>query len=92
MFFTIEISRPIQWLPGWWRCKGITTFRIWWLFFSVSIHPMRYDEMIELANSGVAVWCGKLTPLAADCDNAPQYAECPSCHATGKPEWFLRNR
>lgn len=56
MFITIEISRPIQWFPGWWRCKGITTFRIWWLCFSISFHPMRWDEMIELASNGEVRW------------------------------------
>ena len=66
MFFTIEISRPVQWLPGFYRSKGITTFRVWWLFFSVSFHPMRYDEMIDLASSGVAKWDGRLTPNAQD--------------------------
>jgi hypothetical protein len=66
MFITIEVSRPIQWLPGWWRCKGITSLRVWWLFFSISIHPMRYDEMIELAGSGSVGWTGTRTTNAGD--------------------------
>ena len=65
MFFTVEISRPIQWRPGFWRCPGITTCRVWWLWFSISLHPMRYDEIIALAGSGVVQW-GGLTPHTAD--------------------------
>jgi hypothetical protein len=74
MFFTFEISRPIQWLPGWWRCKGITTLRVWWLFFSVSLHPMRYDEMISLAGEGTAVWGG-----------VAQRQERPTLHTADQP-------
>jgi len=56
MFFTLEINNPIRIKPGYYRSKGTTTIRIWWLWFAVSLHPMRFDEMIELASSGYIFW------------------------------------
>jgi len=56
MFFTFEISRPFQWHAGFWRCAGITSWRIWWGWFALSCHPMRYDVMIDLASSGTLAW------------------------------------
>ena len=69
MFLTIEISNPFQWKPGFWRCEGVTSWRIWWAWFAVSCHPMRYDEMIDLAGSGAFAWHkSRPTPLAVDFD------------------------
>lgn len=42
----------------------MTIFRVWWLFFAVSLHPMRLDEMIDLASNDVAKWDD--TPNAQD--------------------------
>ena len=56
MFFTFEISNPFQWKPGFWRCAGVTSWRVWWAWFSISCHPMRLDEMIDLAGSGAFAW------------------------------------
>ncbi len=52
MFVTFEVSRPIQWRPYFHRENGITTARFTWLLFSVSLHPMRFDELLSLAMSG----------------------------------------
>ena len=54
MIIVLEISNPPQWKPGYYRSE--ITRRIWWLWFAVSFHPMRLDELIELANQNVAVW------------------------------------
>lgn len=51
MFIVFEVSRPFQPIPRFTRLPGITIFRVMWLFFAFSVHPMRYDEMISLANS-----------------------------------------
>ena len=56
MFFTFEVSRPIRLKPGFYRSKGATTFRIWWLWFALSLHPMRYDEMLDRVSSGLVKW------------------------------------
>ena len=47
MHIVFEISRPVQVRPGFYRCAGVTTFRIWWLWFAVSLHPMRHDEILD---------------------------------------------
>lgn len=51
MTIFIEANRPIQWKPGWFRSPltkpdgTITTFyRVWFLFFSLSVVRMRLDE------------------------------------------------
>ena len=56
MFLTIEISRPFQRLPGWYRCKGVTILRVWWLWFAIGIYPMRYDEMLSGMARGRYEW------------------------------------
>jgi len=56
MFFVIEISRPFKLIPGFWRCAGVTSWRVWWGWFALSCHPMRYDEMITRAESGAFTW------------------------------------
>lgn len=55
MFFVFEISKPFQIKPGFYRSE-ITLFRVWWLWFALSLHPGRYDEMLNLSASGVVVW------------------------------------
>jgi hypothetical protein len=55
MFFVFEISKPFQIKPGFYRSE-ITIFRVWWLWFALSLHPGRYDEMLDLSASGVVVW------------------------------------
>jgi hypothetical protein len=55
MFFVFEISKPFQKKPGFYHSE-ITIFRVWWLWFALSLHPVRYDEMINLSASGVVVW------------------------------------
>jgi hypothetical protein len=55
MFIVIEISRPFQRKPGYYH-SSITIFRFYWLWFSISAHHMRYDEMLNLALSGSAKW------------------------------------
>lgn len=53
MFFVFEISRPLQLKPYFYNGNGVTTiFRVCWLWFALSIHPMRWDELIDLALSG----------------------------------------
>ena len=74
MFFTFEISNPFQWKPGFWRCAGVTSWRIWWAWFSISCHPMRYDEMIDLAGSGAFAW-HKSRPTK----HALDLPKCPRC-------------
>jgi len=59
MFFVIEISRPFILIPSFYRSKGVTTFRVAWLFFALSVHPMRLDEMIAFAYDGLIGWDSK---------------------------------
>ena len=54
MTITIEISKPFQIMPGFYRSPF--TLRVWWLWFAVSFHPMREDELATLLASGVAKW------------------------------------
>ncbi len=56
MFFTFEVSRPFQWKPGFFRKEGVTSWRVWWGWFAIACHPMRFDEMMSGANQGVFVW------------------------------------
>jgi hypothetical protein len=56
MFIVFEISRPFQRRLSFYRSKGYTTWSICWLFFRLSHHPMRFDEMIELASCGRVKW------------------------------------
>jgi hypothetical protein len=58
MFIVFEISRPVQWKPHTFK-SGLTIFSVCWLLFRISIHPIRYDEMIELAMNGNAIWGGR---------------------------------
>ena len=51
MYFVFEISKPFQALPDFYR-SNITLFRIVWLWFALSMHPGRYDQMLKLALSG----------------------------------------
>ena len=55
MFITLEISRPFCISPGLYRCPGVT-WRIYWLWFALSVHPMRFDEMIGSVREGVLEW------------------------------------
>lgn len=48
MTIVIEISRPFQWLPLTY-CSDNTVIRVAWLLFAISIHFMRYDEIIDNA-------------------------------------------
>jgi len=57
MYFTFEISRPICWRPSFYRSR-LTTFSLTWLFFGISLHPMRQDEMHDLIRSGLTKWGG----------------------------------
>lgn len=47
MHIVFEISRPFAKQPGFYRCPGVTAWRIWWLWFAVSCHPMRQDELLS---------------------------------------------
>jgi len=58
MFMTLEVSRHFQWKPGFFRMEGVTTFRIWWLWFAIALHPMRYDELVDMATEGYVTWDG----------------------------------
>lgn len=55
MFLVFEISKPFQVWPGLYR-SNITTARVWWLWFALSLHPGRYDEMLSLAADDRLVW------------------------------------
>jgi hypothetical protein len=55
MFIVFEISRPFQLRPGFYS-SSLTWFRIWWLWFAISLHPMRMDELLEMAGDGIASW------------------------------------
>lgn len=48
MYFVFEISNPIQIKPYIYR-SHTTRIRVVWFWFAFSIHPGRYDEMIERA-------------------------------------------
>ena len=54
-FFVFEISTPFQIKPGFYH-SDLTVFRVWWLWFAVSLHSGRFDEMLDLSASGAAVW------------------------------------
>lgn len=56
MFIVFEISRPFQRKINWYRCPGVTTFGITWLWFSLSLHPMRFDEMTTGIANGTLEW------------------------------------
>ena len=56
MFFTFEISTPFRAKPGFYRCPGVTSFRVWWLWFAVSLHPMRFDQMLKAAQESMVEW------------------------------------
>ncbi len=54
MFFVFEISRPFARKPGLFRNRlGI---RVWWLWFAVSVHFVRYDEMMVRVEKGYVTW------------------------------------
>ena len=55
MHIVIEISKP-RIKPGWFRRKGVTTLRIYFLWFAISIHPMRHDEMLKGFVAGDYGW------------------------------------
>lgn len=63
MFFTFEISRPFQPKVNFYRCKGVTSFSVCWLWFRFSIHPMRFDEMIAMAFDGDVRWESRPTSV-----------------------------
>jgi hypothetical protein len=54
MCIVFEISKPFQIKPGFYRSS--ITIRFYWLWFAISWHPMREDEMISLAMNGKAYW------------------------------------
>lgn len=51
MYLVIEISKPFQIKPYIYSSR-ITWFRFCWLLFAISLHPGRYDAMLELAMNG----------------------------------------
>jgi hypothetical protein len=59
MFVTFEVSRPFKIIPGFYRCAGLTSFRVWWLWFAVSLHPVRMDELVGAVADGEAAWGGE---------------------------------
>jgi hypothetical protein len=61
MYFVFEISRPFQKRINFYRCPGVTTFSIVWLWFRIALHPMREDEMIERAASRQYAWHERAT-------------------------------
>ena len=58
MFMVFEISRPIVWKPYVYRSE-LTKLRLVWLCFALSFHKIRFDELMDLAAAGIAVWVGK---------------------------------
>lgn len=54
MFVAFEVSGPLQLKPGLLRNKTIVRF--WWLWFAISYHPMKLNEMVEMANRGEIIW------------------------------------
>jgi hypothetical protein len=54
MYFTFEISSPVQ-LKFWWY-KSCLTFRFGFLWFAFGWHPMREDQLHSLVKSGVTTW------------------------------------
>jgi len=56
MIFVFEISQPFQWRPGFFRTRGVTSWRVVWGWFALSCHPMRLDELVDGAARGVYQW------------------------------------
>lgn len=55
IFFVFEISTPFQWKPGFYASQA-TIFRVWWLWFALSLHQDRFSDMIKDANKGIVYW------------------------------------
>lgn len=54
MFFTFEISRPFQRRPFWHSSR--ISKRCGWLWFAIGFHPMREDELLDMARRGETEW------------------------------------
>ena len=45
MTFSLEISRPFQWRPGWFRSRWMV--RAYWLWFAASISFATLSQLVE---------------------------------------------
>jgi hypothetical protein len=54
MYFTFEISNPVQ-LKAWWYVSPLT-IRFGFLWFAFGWYPMREDEMYDLVERGLTKW------------------------------------
>lgn len=64
MYFTLEISNPVQ-LKFWWY-KSPLTFRFGFLWFAFGWHPLREDELHGLIKDGATAWGVEVPPGQAD--------------------------